>query len=134
MPLRNATGMNTEHSTSMMEMMGVVTSAIAACAASRARQALFDFALDVFDDHDGIVDHDAGGQYQAEQAQGVDREAEQQQGGHGADDGDGDRNEGDDAGPPGLQKHDHHQHDEQHRFEECMDDGFNGAADENGGS
>jgi len=25
MPLRKATGMNTEHNTSMMEMMGVVT-------------------------------------------------------------------------------------------------------------
>ena len=36
-------------------------------------------ALDVLDDHDGIVDHDADGQHQPEQRQGVDGEAERQQ-------------------------------------------------------
>ena len=31
----------------------------------------------VLDDHDGVVDHDADGQHQAEQREQVDREAEQ---------------------------------------------------------
>jgi hypothetical protein len=35
MPARNVTGTNTAQSTSMMEMIGRVTSAIAACAAAR---------------------------------------------------------------------------------------------------
>ena len=34
MPLRNATGMKTAHNTSMIEMIGRVTSAMAACAAA----------------------------------------------------------------------------------------------------
>ena len=40
-------------------------------------QARLDIALDILHHHDGVVDHDADGEHQAEQRQRVDRKAEQ---------------------------------------------------------
>jgi len=48
------------------------------------RQAVFDVVLDRFDDDDGVVDHDADGQHQAEQRQIIQTEAN---GGHGSEGG-----------------------------------------------
>ena len=79
-------------------------------------QAILDFAFDVLDHHDGIVDDDAGGEHQAEQRQGIDGEAGQQQRRQGADDGHRHRDQRNDAGAPGLQEHDHHQHDQRRRL------------------
>ena len=60
-----------------MAMIGPVTSRIALSVASRGTKARLDVALDILHHDDGVVDHDADGQHQAEQRQRVDREAEQ---------------------------------------------------------
>jgi hypothetical protein len=53
--------------------------------ASQRRQAfLAHDALDVLHHHDGVVDHDADHQHHAEHGQHVDREAQRQQRGKGA--------------------------------------------------
>ncbi|MCY1400589.1 hypothetical protein D9M71_156830 [compost metagenome] len=72
--------------------------------------AQLDVPFDVLHHHDGVVHHDADGQHQAEQAQGIDGKAEQVQAGHGADDGHRHRQQRDDRGPPGLQEEEHHDH------------------------
>ena len=62
-----------------MAITAPVTSLIAVDAASRRRPSvmLVDVALDVLDHDDRIVDDEAGGERDAEERQGVDREAEQ---------------------------------------------------------
>ncbi len=75
---------------------------------------LAQIALDVLDDHDGIVDHDADRKHQAEQREVVQREAEARHHEERADQRDRDGDDGDDRGAPGLQEQDdddHHQHD-----------------------
>ena len=54
-------------------------------AASRGASPVGDIALDVLDDDDGVVDHDADRQHQAEQRQIVEREAERRHQEEGAD-------------------------------------------------
>jgi hypothetical protein len=70
----------------------------------------FDIAFDVFHHHDRIVDHDTDGQHKAEQRQRVDREAEAQHDGEGADDRHRHGQQRDHRCAPGLQEDDHHQH------------------------
>ena len=65
----NAAGMNTAHSTSAVAMIGPVTSRMARLVASTGVKPELDVALDVLHHHDGVVDHDTDGQYQAEQRQ-----------------------------------------------------------------
>ena len=64
-----ATGTNTESSTSVIAMIGAVISRIASLVASRRRELgmLLHDALDVLDDDDGVVDHNADGEHQGEQ-------------------------------------------------------------------
>ena len=71
-----AIGTNTAHSTSAMAMIGPVTSRHRLQRRVARREARLDVALDVLDHDDGVIDHDADGQHQAEQRQRVDREAE----------------------------------------------------------
>ena len=69
--------------------------------------------LDRLDHHDGIVHHDADGQHQAEQREHVDREAGQQQPGHGAHDGHRNGQQRNDGGAQAAQEeidHDQHEH------------------------
>ena len=82
------------------------------------RQAVADVSLDVLDDHDRVVDHDADGEHQAEQRQRVDREAERQHQRERADDRHRHREQRNDRGAPGLQEHDHHDHDQRQRLEQ----------------
>ena len=91
---------------------------------------MLDVPLDVLHHHDRIIHHDADGEHQAEQAQRIDRKAEQMHDGEGADYGDRHRNERNDRGAPGLQEqhhHDHHQHD---GIEQRVHDGLDGRAHE----
>ncbi len=77
------------------------------------RHAVLEVALDVLDHHDGVVDHDADGQHQAEQGQGVEGEASRQHHREGADQRDRDGQDRDDRRAPALQEdddHDGHQH------------------------
>ena len=96
-------------------MTGPVTSSMALRAASRGGHALVQPALDVLDDHDGVVHDDADRQHQAEQRQVVQREAEGGHHGEGADDGHRHGDQRDDRRPPTLQKDQHHQRHQDHR-------------------
>ena len=107
MPLMNATGMNTADSPNAIAMTAGVTSSIAWYVASRGLQALLDPALDVLDDDDRVVDHDADRQHQPEQRQVVQREPEQPHDRERADQRHRDRQQRDDRRPPALQEHEH---------------------------
>ena len=88
MPGMKATGTNTDSSTRVMAMIGAVISRhrLLGRLGDRKLGLLLDHALDVLDDHDGVVDHDADGQHQRQQRDGVGGIADQQQDGEGADD------------------------------------------------
>ena len=91
-----------------------------------------DVALDVFHHHDGVVHHDTDGQHQAEQRQGVEREAEHVHDREGADQRYRHGSQGDDRGAPGLQEQHDHQHHQHHGFEQGVHHRLDGAADEDG--
>ena len=77
-PPTNATGMNTEQSTSTIATARPLTCCIALSAAIARRNLLLRHdALDVLDHDDRVVDHDADREHEAEQREQVDREAEQ---------------------------------------------------------
>ena len=84
-------------------------------------EALAQIALDVFNDHDGVVDDDANGKNQAEQCQIVYREAERLQDEETADDRNRNGDDGYDRRAPRLQKQNDHDHDQEHRFEQRLD-------------
>ena len=81
---------------------------------------LFDISLDVFHHHDGIVHHDTNRQHQPEQAQGIQREAQQVENTERAHYRYRHRNQRDYRRAPGLQEQDHHQHDQHHRFQQRL--------------
>ena len=77
-PGKNATGTKTATSTSEVAMTAPVTSLMASEAALAALGLAFlQVALDVFNHDDRVVDHQAGGERDAEQSQRVDGKAEQ---------------------------------------------------------
>jgi hypothetical protein len=78
-------------------------------------------ALDVFQHHDRVVDHDADCQHHGEQGQGVDREAEQPQAGKGADQRNRHGHHRDQRGAPALQEHVDHGEHQHHRFDQGLD-------------
>ena len=82
-----------------------------------SRFALLDVALDVLDDDDGVVDHQAGGQRDAEQGQRVDREAEQLDEGEGADQRHRDGDRRDERAAPVLQEEEDDQDDQDDRLD-----------------
>jgi hypothetical protein len=92
-----------------------------------------DVPLHVLDHHDGIVHHDADGEHHAEEGQRVEREAERAHDREGAHERNRDRDDGDQRRAPGLQEDDHHQHDEEHGFEEGGVDRAHALGDELGG-
>ena len=73
MPGMKATGTNTDSSTRVMAMIGPVISRHRLLGRLRNRQLglLLDHALDVLDDDDRVVDHDADGEHQRQQRHGV---------------------------------------------------------------
>ena len=86
------------------------------------RHAVLDVPLDVLDDDDRVVHHDADREHQAEQRQHVDREAEQPQHGERADDRHRHRDQRDQRRAPGLQEQHHHDDHEQDGLEQRLDD------------
>src|SRR5271157_199345 len=70
-------------------------------------------ALDVFDDDDGIVDHQAGGERDAEQRQSVDGEAQQLDESERTDERDGDRDRRNDGGAPIFEENEDDQDDQE---------------------
>ena len=97
------------------------------------RFAVFDVFGGAFDDHDGVIDHDADGEDDGEEGEGIDGEAE---GGHAcesADDGHGDRGGGDESGAPILEENHDHEEDEEPSFQEGFVDFVDGFADKESG-
>ncbi len=86
-------------------------------------QAGGDVALDVLDHDDGIIDHDADRQHQAEQRQIVEREAERGHEEERADQRHRYGNERNDRRAPGLQEQNDHDHDKQGRLADGLDHG-----------
>ena len=76
--------------------------------------------LDILDDHDGVVDDDAGGENDGEQGQGVDGEVHHLDERERADERHRDRDRRDDGAAPGLQEHEDDQHDERDRLEQVF--------------
>ena len=89
-------------------------------------------ALDVFDHHDRVVDHDADREHKAEQGQIVDGKAERGHGGEGADQRHRNRDDRNDRRPPALQEHQHDDDDEDHRLVDGLDQFADGLRDELG--
>src|SRR5208282_198398 len=75
-------------------------------------------ALNVFYDDDGVVDHEAGGERDAEQGQRVDGEAEQLDEGEGPDERDRDGDGGDDGGAPVFEENEDDEDNEEDRLAE----------------
>ncbi len=95
-------------------------------------QARRDIALDVLDHDDGVIDHDADRQHQPEQRQIVEREAERRHEEERADQRYRYGDQRNDRRAPGLQEHDHHQHDEHDRLADGLDHGVDRLLDELG--
>ena len=94
--------------------------------------AVLEMPLDVFDHHDGVVNHDADRQHETEQRQIVDREAERRHYREGADQRHRDRDDRNDRGPPALQEDQHHDDDERHGLVDGLDQLMDGLCDELG--
>ncbi len=97
------------------------------------RETLGDVALDVLDDHDRVVDHDADGEHQPEQAERIDGKTEEVEERERADDRHRHRHQRNDRGAPGLQEQDDDEHDERGRLQQGSDDRLDGGAHELGG-
>ncbi len=97
------------------------------------RAAKRDVALDVLDHDDGVVDHDADGQDQAEQGQGVQPEAQHHHDREGADQRHGHGDQRDDRGAPALQEQDHHEDHQDQGLEQGVDHRIDGFMHEDGG-
>ena len=69
MPGMNATGTNTDSSTSVIAMIGAVISPMAylRCVGGRELGMLLHHPLDVLDHDDGVIDHDADGEHEREE-------------------------------------------------------------------
>ena len=78
--------------------------------------AFFNMAINVFQHHDGVIHHQANGQHQRQQREGVDREARQRHQGKGANQADRNRDDGNDRSTQRSQKHKNHEGDQQNRF------------------
>ena len=95
------------------------------------RQTFFDVALHAFDDHNGIVDHQADGQHQPEQRKRIDRETEQREQNKRAHQRNGHGQQWNQRSAPVLQEevdHQDHQHDgDQKGFDDFLHTFGNGA-------
>ena len=78
--------------------------------------------FDVLHHHDGIIDHDADGQHQAEERNVVQREPERGHRGECPDERHRHGNERYDGRPPCLQEKQHDENDQDHRLEQRVDD------------
>ena len=82
--------------------------------------------MDVLQHHDGVVHHQANGQHQGQQGQGVDGKPKQSHQGKGADQTDGDRDQGNDRGAHRAQEDKNHQGHQHGRLDDGDVDGLDG--------
>ena len=95
-------------------------------------QTIFNVMLDGFHHDDGVIDHDADRENEAEERNVVDREPESFHRCECADQRNRNRDERDDRGAPGLEKDQHDENDERDGFEECLLHFVDRLADRNG--
>ena len=93
------------------------------------RQPLLDVMLDRLDDDDGVVDHEADGQHEAEERQRVDGEAQQREHHERADQRHRHRQQRDERRAEALQEDEHHEDHEGGRLEERLHDLVDALAD-----
>ena len=96
------------------------------------RHALCDVALDILDDDDRVVDHDADREHEAEQGQRIEREAERAHQRESPYERHRDRDDRDDRRAPRLQEDDDDEDDEDEGLEERLVDLAHGLGDELG--
>ena len=104
MPPISRMGMNTAISEVLMESTVNPISREPRKRGLQRRQSLLEIAGDVFDDHDGVVHDEAGGDGQRHQREIVDRVAQQVHHAKGADQRQGHGHAGDGRGPDAAQK------------------------------
>ena len=95
--------------------------------------AQLDISFHVFDDDDRVVHHNANRENQAEQRQGIQGKTEQQHDGKSSNEGNRKREQRDDGRAPRLQEDEHHDDDQDKRFDKSMSYCLNGLAYENRG-
>src|SRR5258708_24750703 len=94
--------------------------------------AAFHVTGDVFDDHDGIVDHETGGDGEGHEGKIVEAVAEEVHHAEGADERERDGDAGNDGGPDVTEENEHHQDDQDDGDQEGAFDVVNGGADGGG--
>ena len=97
------------------------------------RETFGDVSLDVFDHDNSIIDDDADSEHEAEEAQVVEREAEDLHDRQRADERHRNGEQRDDGGTPALQEKNDHEDDEQHGLDERGEHGFDRGSDKLGG-
>ncbi|MNE08600.1 hypothetical protein D3C80_1012530 [compost metagenome] len=97
----------------------------------KRRKPLFDISLNVFHHHDSVIHDDTDSQYQPEQTQGIERKAKQVENAERSHDRYRHRDQRNNRRAPGLQKQNHHQYNQRHRFQQGLHDRVNGVAYEN---
>ena len=116
-PGKKDTGTNTEISTSDVATTALDTSFMAAeVAVCGSVLSVIDVSLHVFDDHDGVIDHESRGQRDAEQRQRVDGETEDLDEGERTDQRNRDGDRRNDGGAPVQQEEEDHDDDDEDRF------------------
>src|SRR3954467_14526093 len=88
--------------------------------------------LDIFDDYDRVIDHDADRENEAEQGQIIDRKIERRHHSKSANQRYRDRQDRNDSGTPALQEYQDDNDDQQHRLIDRLDQLVNGLRDELG--
>ena len=121
MPGMNATGTNTESSTSVMAMIGPVIwrHRLDRGVGGRELGLLLQHALDVLDDDDRVVDDDADRQHHREQRHRIGGIAHRQQHREGADQADRHRHRGNDRGAQIAEEQEDHDDDEDERLRQA---------------
>ena len=115
MPPISRMGMKTAISDMLMEKTVKPISLRALERGGEGLHARFEMAGDVFHDHDGVVDHEAGGDGERHQREIVEAVAEQVHDGEGADERDGHGDAGDQGGARAAQEKKDDQDDQDNR-------------------
>ncbi len=122
MPGMKAVGTKTAERTSAMPMTGPETSSIALIRRIARRHAFLDVMLDGLHHDDGVIDHEADREHEAEKRERVDGEAEERKEREGADERNRHGAERDERRAPALQEKEDDQDHEHERLDERVHD------------
>ena len=96
------------------------------------RQPFLDVSLDILDDHNGVVDHNADRQHQPKQSERVDGKSKDVHHREGANDRDRNRDQWNNRRPPRLQEQNNDQNDQSDGLQQRMDHRFDRCANKLG--